>query len=311
MEARSYNDFDAFTQDVSSFDGRILLNHPCRSEWSISHIDLGGIHIQIGLVGSGNIVEGKSWDGFMLYLPLTGACRKTINGEEIGKHSFLMFEPGSEHYLCSASEHSWCSIFVPTDVWTRAGYPYELRSGGEKGRCRVTRPDRLIDAQTRSLVRDIEFAAGTCPNFETTQAATVAAAKAADLVSLFAGARRNGEPHRCGRPRIPRQEIIRRCTALLEEREGEHVSTMELAAKAEVSERTLETAFKEYFGEAPTRYLQLRQLHQIHRALRTAYADETSVTKVLMDHGEYELGRTAGRYHQLYGELPSQTLQRH
>jgi AraC-like DNA-binding protein len=311
MERRVYNDFDAFSCDVTNFDGRILLNNPCRSEWGMSHIDLGGVHVQIGLVGSGNIVEGKSWDGFMLYLPLTGHCRKTINGEEIGKHSFLLFEPGSEHYLCSSHAHSWASIFVPTDVWTDLGHSPALRLGGETGTCQVMSPDRRLAVQGRALVREIETAAANCEDFEDTQAAAVAAAKAVNFVSLFTGKKQDSEPHPRGRPRIPRQEVIHRCIRLLEEREGEHVSTAELATRAEVSERTLETVFKEYFGEVPTRYLQLRQLHQIHEALRTARCEETTVTKVLVDHGEFELGRFAGRYSQLFGELPSRTLQRH
>jgi len=33
VESRSYNDFDEFAEDVSSFDGRILLNHPSKPKW--------------------------------------------------------------------------------------------------------------------------------------------------------------------------------------------------------------------------------------------------------------------------------------
>jgi transcriptional regulator GlxA family with amidase domain len=99
-----------------------------------------------------------------------------------------------------------------------------------------------------------------------------------------------------GRLQISRQEIIRRCKSLMEEREGERISVAELTARADVSERTLETVFKDYFGVLPTRYLQLRNLRDIRCALRTAKYGERTVTEVLADHGEYQLGRCARRY---------------
>ena len=79
--------------------------------------------------------------------------------------------------------------------------------------------------------------------------------------------------------------------------------------RAGVSERTLETAFKEYMGITPSHYLQLRNLRQIRRALRTAESGEKTVTEILAACGEFEFGRFAARYRRMYGELPSQTLQ--
>jgi AraC family ethanolamine operon transcriptional activator len=77
---------------------------------------------------------------------------------------------------------------------------------------------------------------------------------------------------------------------------------------AQVSERTLRTAFNECYGVSPVRYLQVRNLHRVHRALRKAEPDETSVADVLLWHGEWEFGRFATRYRRLFGELPSETL---
>jgi AraC family ethanolamine operon transcriptional activator len=175
----------------------------------------------------------------------------------------------------------------------------------------VIRLNPQLAGQVRSFIHDTESAALNCPKFEFTPAATDAAAEAVRLVSLIIWEGQSGRPERDGRPRISRQEIIRRCKGLLEEREGDHISIGEFAASANVSERTLQTAFKDYFGVGPTRYLQLRRLWQIRSALRTAQTDRKTVTEILVDCGEYEFGRFAARYRQLYGELPSQTLQVH
>jgi len=94
----------------------------------------------------------------------------------------------------------------------------------------------------------------------------------------------------------------------LEQRAGNSILVKDLATAANVSERTLRAAFNEYFGIGPIRYLLLWRLHQIHRALREADPDGTTVARLLAEHGVWEFGRFATRYRRLFGELPSKTL---
>jgi AraC family ethanolamine operon transcriptional activator len=128
------------------------------------------------------------------------------------------------------------------------------------------------------------------------------------VANSIVGPKQPFEPNREGRPKVPRQEIIRRSMELLDQQAGKLVSVRDLAAAASVSERTLRTAFNEYFGVGPVRYLQLRQLHQIHRALKAADPEEVAVSQILVEQGEWAFGRFASRYRQLFGELPSETL---
>jgi AraC-like DNA-binding protein len=290
----------------------MLLKDPDRPCWSISHVELGGVHVQIASLGSGTITEGASWsDGYLLYLPLTGSRAHIANAEVIDKHSILVLKPGSDFCLSVKGPHKWCTIFVPTQILARGGDPLNLSTIDEKATCRVIRLNPQLAGQVKSFIKEIEFAALSSLDFEATPAATIAAAQAVKLVSLVVAERQDGEPERDGRPRFSRQEIIRRCKGLREERRGKRVKVGEMAARAGVSERTLQTAFKEYFGVGPTRYLQLMRLWQIRSALRMAQTDRKTVTEILADYGEYEFGRFAARYRQLYGELPSQTLRVH
>jgi AraC family ethanolamine operon transcriptional activator len=48
----------------------------------------------------------------------------------------------------------------------------------------------------------------------------------------------------------------------------------------------------------------------VKRSLDLANPDEASVARVLTQHGEWEFSRFAARYRRLFGELPSETLQR-
>jgi AraC-like DNA-binding protein len=226
------------------------------------------------------------------------------------EHSILVLEPGSDFCLSVKGPHEWCTIFVPTQILARGGDPLNLSTVDEKTTCRVIRLNPQLAGQVRSFIHETESAALNCPKFEFTPVAMNAAAEAVRLVSLIIREGQSGEPERDGRPRISRQEIIRRCKGLLEERGGKRIKVGEMAARAGVSERTLQTAFNEYFGVGPVRYLQLRHLRQINIALRAAQPDGQTVAEILLRHGECQFGRFAARYRGLFGESPSQTLQR-
>ena len=77
-----------------------------------------------------------------------------------------------------------------------------------------------------------------------------------------------------------------------------------------VSERTLRTAFEEYFGVGPTKYLKIRTLHEARKALIAADPFATSVTDIAARLGIWEFGRFSHDYKTLFGELPSQTLRK-
>jgi AraC family ethanolamine operon transcriptional activator len=107
-----------------------------------------------------------------------------------------------------------------------------------------------------------------------------------------------------------RLAAIRRVDAYLEANSGAVPSIPTLCQVAEISERTLEYAFREHLGVTPVRYLKLRRLMLARRRLQNPIREESSVTDIVGGCGVYELGRFAGEYRKLFGELPSETLAR-
>ena len=61
---------------------------------------------------------------------------------------------------------------------------------------------------------------------------------------------------------------------------------------------------------SPKRYLWLRRMNLVRRALRRANAEQTTVTEIASDYGFWELGRFSVGYRSLFGELPSTALRR-
>jgi AraC family ethanolamine operon transcriptional activator len=308
MRNHVYRDFDAFASDVREVDCVMMLHNINRAIWSVTHIELPDIRIQTGQLGSGNIVEGQSLsEGYLLYLPLTRGQEYLGNGVSFGMGTPWVLEPGAEFCLSTDGQHDWCTLLLPTKV-ASAGTACSSSTRSGASTCRIAPHARQAATRIGALVHDLLTAATLCETFETSIAAKQAAAEATSVARVILGMPRTEDPRQDGRPRISRREVIRLCHELLEEQGVAATSVGDLAAGAGVSERTLRTAFHEYFGISPVRFLLLKRMHAIHRFLRAADPHETSVTEVLAAHGEWQFGRFAVRYRRLFGERPSETL---
>lgn len=81
-----------------------------------------------------------------------------------------------------------------------------------------------------------------------------------------------------------------------------------IAAAASTSHRTLHRAFLEVLNETPYSYVQKVRLHRIRHEL-ISDAEKACTIKIAVHRwGITELGRFAGWYNELFGELPSETV---
>jgi AraC-like DNA-binding protein len=104
--------------------------------------------------------------------------------------------------------------------------------------------------------------------------------------------------------------IVARFEEFLEAHPDMPLYLTEICAAIAVSERTLRVACEEHLGMGPIRYLSLRRMHLVRRALLRADPAQATVTQLATDHGFWELGRFAGAYKSLFGESPSESLRR-
>jgi AraC-like DNA-binding protein len=105
-----------------------------------------------------------------------------------------------------------------------------------------------------------------------------------------------------------RRDLVTRFEALLQEKPFGHLN--EISAALGVSPRLLRECCRTHLGLSPRGYRRRRAMQQVHLALRSGAAGSVSVSAVAQRNGFRDLGRFAGRYRALYGELPSATLRR-
>jgi AraC-like DNA-binding protein len=118
------------------------------------------------------------------------------------------------------------------------------------------------------------------------------------------------EPEKIKTPNPNRQRIMRRFHEVIEENQYEAIYLPEICDTIGVPERTLHTVCVEYLGQSPYRYLWLRRMNLVRRALSLADPETNTVTTIANDYGFGELGRFAVEYRAMYGESPSATLRR-
>ena len=106
------------------------------------------------------------------------------------------------------------------------------------------------------------------------------------------------------------EAIVKRFEEFLEANPNTPLYLTEICAAVGAAERTMRAACEDHLGMGPIRYLALRRMHLVRRALLRTDSSTTTVTRIATDHGFWELGRFAVAYRALFGEPPSATLRR-
>jgi AraC-like DNA-binding protein len=91
-------------------------------------------------------------------------------------------------------------------------------------------------------------------------------------------------------------QIVARFEEFLEAHSDAPLHLTEICAAIGVAERTLRVACKEHLGMGPIRYLHLRRMHLVRRALKQADPSTATVTRLATDYGFWELGHFSIAY---------------
>jgi AraC family ethanolamine operon transcriptional activator len=308
MPTQAYPSPEAHAAAVQNANLRIALLAKSRAPWTLSSLALHNLRAQWGQVGGGTLVEGTATPGAVLiFVPTQNVRVMRMNGRRFDAQTFRLQIPGDELCLASTDWHGWFSMSIPNAVfaeWSGIG-TMAIRPASRFIRVPWERAETFqrVVAQLGSIVQRAPGA------LESSAAAKTTARKLAESVreALWGKPAATPQP---GRRSVPRRQIIRAAMDCVDQHDWENLTVSELATAAGVSERTLRTAFQEYFGIGPVGYLKRRTLNLVRTTLQTADPSVMTVTQVAMQFGVWELGRFAQDYRLLFGELPSATLRR-
>ena len=306
MPTRTFSSFESFFAANLHSDLRGMVLGRRREKWVMTQLSINTLSVQWGRAGSSVVVEGGAKPGgISIFLPIQCPAGVSGNGHRLDDSSLMINQTGDEFCIANDSSRPWFSVYVPYETLAGASGeatpPVPLMHGFVQVPLPRIQRFRSVVAQFGEVVRR----AATDFNSAAAQRATEQklVPEIRDLLAV---------PHQVeptpGRHGVPRSQIIRRSMDFVEQHEGEYLSVEQLAAAAGVSDRTLRTAFQQYFGVAPVRYLNRRTLHQVREALKGADPSVATVTEIATQFGVWELGRFSRDYSTLFGELPSETL---
>ena len=105
------------------------------------------------------------------------------------------------------------------------------------------------------------------------------------------------------------QHFVTKALEIIHDSELDGISSVELCAQTQCSQRTLEKGFSNRFGVTPKKYINVLRLSRVHKGLRNFdEQDCDSIIELASIHGFWHMGQFAADYRRIYGELPSDTL---
>jgi AraC-like DNA-binding protein len=229
-------------------------------------------------------------------------------GLEMHQTRILRYSRAQEHHSRSSGSAGLASMSLPIEDMAAVGQAM--------GGCDLSPPRDAIlvtappDAMAR--LQRLHAAAGRLAEEAPEVLANPDAARGLEQALIEALVECLGRGRECEHTLAQGQHaiVMRRFRRVLEENPEQPLYIPDICNAIKVSDRTLRMCCQEHLGMSPKRYLLLRRMVFVRRALRAAGPDAATVTDVATRYGFWQLGRFAVDYRSLFGEAPSATLQR-
>jgi len=302
---KEYDDFDQFTDEVQawSLDFKQLDRGGFRGELTqvvASEFQLGRARFHRRLHQSGQSPQGLK----TFVVPMEPDMKLFWRGKHLQGNDLMAFPLNGELDAVSESDFDVFTISLPlsvvSDMARKAagmGVKWDLLES-EARRCDPKAMQhlrrRLLEVQD-SVERE---------HVQGRSLPSLAMELAGLIAEVWLGAQNNGWKKTAS----SRAKIIRSALEHIAHSSYEPLTVADLCRFTDVSERTLEYAFRERFGVSPKHYLLTHRLNCVRRALRKSDASTTKVVDVANYWGFWHMGQFAADYRRVFSELPSETL---
>jgi AraC-like DNA-binding protein len=269
----------------------------------LNQLWMARFHENLPRIQTGVIKRGRRAFGFLTKAnqPELYSCGRPLSPGEIHVNNFDV-----THHK-SGGNFSSATISLPTEELAAASVAIVGREFPDTSTRQFIRPNPGLMERLLTLHEMVGQMAKTTPDLFA--AAEVVRALEQQLVYTLVKCLTEGTVSTMTTGTLRHDLIVARFEEFLEANPNTPLYLTEVCAAIGAAERTLRIACEEHIGMGPIRYLTLRRMHLVRRALLRADSS-TTVTRIATDHGFWELGRFSVAYRELFGETPSVTLKR-
>lgn len=305
-----FDDFDAFAMATKpwNLDFRQLDSGSFQSILKLC----GQEDFQIGYTAANRMLlqEGSSPAGLRMFVfPTDGCLPMRWRRQEIRPDSMLIFPRNCELEAVSSTDFEIIGIAFTEDYLNQLCKEMEwpefqiLSQGAEVLQCQ----SRAIQGFRQSLKQALMHLS-MCYSLEADSVISPSQKRqlALSVLQLI------GERQSLQLPRVMRfrDRALQQAVAFIESYEQASLSMADLCRVSHASERTLEYAFREYYGVTPKQFELRHRLNRVKKKLHMADSKSAKIVNIANQWGFWHMGQFAADYRKLFGELPSDTLQR-
>ena len=247
-----------------------------------------------------------SADLIVAAFPLSHSPPQVCNGVELQPGSIVLHSQGETVHRLTRGPSRWGSISLAPQhlaTWGNTLAGLDLVAPDVARILRPCRPD---------AVRLLQLHAKACRLAETKPKLLahpeVSRTIEQDLLHALVECLTSHEAREYSGPERFHITIMQRCEQVLAKHAEQQLQIPELCKTIGVSERTLRTCCEKFLGMSPAQYIRLQRLARVRAALRHSDSSTATVADLARHFGFWELGRFAGLYQSVFGELPSDTL---
>ena len=307
----TFTDLDAYhasIRGVAHVDGIVTTRGDFRAKWTgiqLERLSLQSSEETLPRVAN-NAIDPKIYG--IVFATNLDQPSAFLKGLELAPSDLVILGVGSENYNRTSGVCHWGSVALTHEDLAAAGEVLIGRELAAPSQTHRIRPPSALLARLSYLHKAAGYLAETVPDIPASPAVGRAIEQAlldamiACVTSGDAADTRNASRHH--------GMVMKRLEDFLAANLDETVYVQELCKATGVSYPTLRSCCQEQLGMSPKRYLWMRRMNLVNRALRAADPATATVTEIATSYGFWELGRFSVAYRSLFGELPSVSLRR-
>jgi AraC-like DNA-binding protein len=290
--------------DVVS-DGHLehFLLEPARCDAELLHWECGGVSVDVGhysfpVRARGAFGKERFCVGYMRNI----SSPTWVNGFDVERDTVQFYPAGSELDYRADANGQWIAIAIEEEIlqstaMNRLGRPIDLPREGTLSHRLPQGHHQVLDRAVSRLVRQAAVDSLHLESF---------LGNVADVLVHV----REGKVESLARKWQSRRDLLARADDYLRTFGAQPFDLSAMARAIGTSRRSLQRHFADAYAMTPLQWARCLALHRARRHLRASNSRDIAIEAVARDCGFRHMGRFAGHYRELFGELPSATLAR-